>query len=80
MPVTVIKPTSVVKGPAKAPGQVQASAPAAPSDSVKVPGMPGSIYDTEQAAYGLDATGKLEKFLPHFRCIVWVSSYVSLMR
>ena len=48
VPVTVIKPASVVKGPATAPGQTQAGAPAAALDALRVPGMPGSIYDIQQ--------------------------------
>ena len=48
VPVTVIKPASVVKGPATAPGQTQAGAPAAALDALRVPGMPGSIFDTQQ--------------------------------
>ena len=48
VPVTVINPASVAKGPATAPGQTLAGAPAAAPDALRVPGMPGSIYDTQQ--------------------------------
>lgn len=46
--MTVIKPASVVKGPATVPGQAQAGAPAGAPDALRVPGMPGSIYGTQQ--------------------------------
>lgn len=61
LPVTVIKPAAVVKSPGSAPGQMQAGPPDAALDALRVPGMPGSIYDTEQVidiADAVNTTGK----------------------
>lgn len=60
LPVTIIKPAAVVKSPATALGPTQAGAPAAALDALRVPGMPGSIYDTQQGIDTADVniTGK----------------------
>lgn len=54
IPVTVIKPSPVGKGPARATGQSEAGAPAGDLDALRVPGMPSRIDENQQATSALD--------------------------
>ena len=59
VPVTVIKPTPLAESQDKNQGQVQASVPAAALDTLKVPALPGSIYDSEQPTDNVSVKGQM---------------------